>query len=31
VTLGVATNSALDIDPQELVTAIEAELAQING
>jgi diacylglycerol O-acyltransferase / wax synthase len=31
VTLGVATNSALDIDPQELVAAIEAELSGINA
>jgi diacylglycerol O-acyltransferase len=31
VTLGVATNSSLDIDPHELVAAIETELSQING
>jgi diacylglycerol O-acyltransferase / wax synthase len=30
VTLGVATNSSLDIDPGELVAAIEAELSALN-
>ena len=31
VTLGVATNESLDIDPVELVAAIEAELALTAG
>ena len=30
VTLGVATNSSLDIDPGELVAAIQAELSALN-
>jgi diacylglycerol O-acyltransferase / wax synthase len=30
VTVGVATNESLDIDPAELVAAVEAELAELN-
>jgi diacylglycerol O-acyltransferase / wax synthase len=30
VTVGVATNESLDIDPGELVAAVEAELAELN-
>ena len=30
VTIGVATNESLDIDPLDLVAAVEAELTELN-